>query len=45
MTDLLEMAIITLACPLLVPLVIEKQKQEQEEGENRNDTCRTNKTI
>lgn len=33
MTDLLEMAIITLACPLLVPLVIEKQKQE--EGENK----------
>lgn len=32
MTDLLEITLYALVCPLLLPLVVEKQNQENEEG-------------
>ena len=33
MSELLEMVLIVLACPLVVPIIIEKQKEEQENKE------------
>lgn len=30
MSELLEMVLIVLACPLVVPIIIEKQEEEQE---------------
>ena len=35
MSELLEMILIALACPLVAPLMIEIQKDSEQEGENK----------
>ena len=34
MTELFEMILVTLACPLLLPLVIDKQEETEREKES-----------